>query len=88
MITMKFKRMKDIWEDRELTQRQIASIIGVERSTYAGYEIGKDTIPLRKLNLLSNYYNLSSDYIVGISNKNNYIPSDGYIDKIVVGKTN
>ena len=31
---------------------------------------------------------LSIDYIVGISNKNNYIPSDGYIDKIVVGKTN
>lgn len=86
MITMKFKRMKDIREDRELTQQQIASVIGVERSTYSGYEIGKDTIPLRKLILLSEYYKLSIDYIVGISSKNNYIPSDGNIDKIVVGK--
>lgn len=78
--------MKDIREDRELTQQQIASVIGVERSTYSGYEIGKDTIPLRKLILLSEYYKLSIDYIVGISSKNNYIPSDGNIDKIVVGK--
>lgn len=44
---MKFERMKAIREDRDLTQKQLASILDVERSTYAGWETGKNTIPLK-----------------------------------------
>ena len=40
------------------TQQEIADLIGVERSTYAGYETGKATIPMRKIQLLAIIYNL------------------------------
>ena len=57
------------------TKDDISKILGVDRSTYAGWEIGKDTIPLRKLKLLSDYLKISIDYIVGLSDENNYIKS-------------
>lgn len=83
---MKFEKMKSIREDRDLKQWQIAEKLGVERSTYAGWETGKDTIPLRKLYKLSNYYKLSIDYITGLSPKNQYIYTGNFIDPIIVGK--
>jgi len=72
---MKFPRMRLIRDEIEMTQDDLAKILGVHRSTYAGWEIGKDTIPLRKLKLLSDYLKISIDYIVGLSNENNYIKS-------------
>ena len=65
---MKFDRLKEIREEHELTQKQIATILNVDRSTYAGWETGKDTIPLRRLNKLSDYYKISVDYMTGLSN--------------------
>lgn len=82
---MKFEKMKEIREDKEMKQRKIAEILGVDRSTYAGWETGKDTIPLRKLFELSNYYKLSIDYITGLKKRNNYNFSSNKIDSIVVG---
>jgi len=72
---MKFPRMRLIRDEIEKTQEDIAKVLGVERSTYAGWEIGKDTIPLRKLKLLSDYLKISIDYIVGLSEENNYTES-------------
>ena len=72
---MKFPRMRLIRDEIEKTQDDISKILGVDRSTYAGWEIGKDTIPLRKLKLLSDYLKISIDYIVGLSDENNYIKS-------------
>ena len=65
---MKFDRLKEIREERNLTQREVADALEVERSTYAGWETGKDTIPLRRLNKLSDYYKISVDYMTGLSN--------------------
>ena len=67
---MKFERLREIREEHNLTQKQIAKILNVERSTYAGWETGKDTIPLRRLNKLSDYYKVSIDYLTGLSNCN------------------
>ena len=64
---MKFDRLKEIREERNLTQREVADALEVERSTYAGWETGKDTIPLRRLNKLSDYYKISVDYMTGLS---------------------
>lgn len=83
---MKFGKMKEIREEKEMKQREIAEILGVDRSTYAGWEIGKDTIPLRKLFELSNYYKLSIDYITGLKKRNNYNFSSNKIDPIIVGQ--
>ena len=66
---MKFARLKEIREDRKIKQKQIATILNVDRSTYAGWETGKDTIPLKRLSKLSDYYNISIDYMTGLSNQ-------------------
>lgn len=83
---MKFEKMKEIRETKELKQWQIANELKVDRSTYAGWETGKDTIPLRKLYELSNYYKISIDYITGLSKKSNYIYSGDSIDLNRVAK--
>ena len=83
---MKFEKMKEIREEKEMKQREIAEILGVDRSTYAGWETGKDTIPLRKLFELSNYYKISIDYITGLKKRNNYNFSSNKIDPIIVGQ--
>lgn len=83
---MKFEKMKEIREEKEMKQREIAEILGVDRSTYVGWETGKDTIPLRKLFELSNYYKLSIDYITGLKKRNNYNFSSNKIDPIIVGQ--
>lgn len=83
---MKFEKMKTIREDRELKQWQIAEELNVDQTTYSGWETGKDTIPLRKLYELSNYYKLSIDYIVGLFPKKQYIYTGDFIDPIIVGK--
>lgn len=82
---MKFEKMRSIRDEKELKQRELAEILGVDRSTYAGWEIGKDTIPLRKLFALSNYYKMSIDYITGLSKKNDYSYNGNKIDPLVVG---
>lgn len=65
---MKFERLKQIRETQELTQKELANILNVERSTYAGWETGKDTIPLKRLNKLCDYYKVSIDYATGLTN--------------------
>ena len=82
---MKFERLREIREEHNLTQKELANILNVERSTYAGWETGKDTIPLRRLNKLSDYYKVSIDYLTGLSNvTSKYRVID--LDAKVVGK--
>ena len=76
MVIFMLFRLKEIRNELELTQRQIASILGVTRSTYSLWEIEKNIIPLTMLNKLSNTFNISIDYITKLSdnkNKSTYI---------------
>ena len=50
-----------------MTQEDVANILKVERSTYAGWETGKDTITLTRLNDFCNYFNVSMDYVTGLT---------------------
>lgn len=68
---MIYLKMKEIRENKEDTQDKIAKILGVSRSTYAGWENGIDNIPLLKLNDFCNYYKVSLDYICGLTNVKN-----------------
>ncbi len=84
MIKMLFERLKDLREDKNFTQEELAKKINVKRSTYTGYEIGRDQIPLDKLNLLAQFYEVSFDYLTGITDvKNHYKKID--IDAKTIG---
>ena len=61
-------RIKDLREDNDLTQAQIAKILMCDQSLYSKYERGEREIPLRLLVVLAEYYNVSLDYLVGRTN--------------------
>ena len=67
-------RLKDIREDNDLTQKQLADILKVKRSTYSLWELGTNIIPLKYLIDLSNYFKLNVDYVLGLTKDKKNIP--------------
>ena len=63
------KRIRDLREDHDKTQQEIADILGTSQTMYARYERGANELPLRHLVKLCDYYHVSADYILGRSNK-------------------
>ena len=63
------KILRDLREDRDLTQLQVAEYLGTSQTMYARYERGANELPLRHLIKLCEFYNVSADYILGISKK-------------------
>ena len=61
-----YQRLKDLREDADKNQEEIAKVIGTSQSYYAQYENGKRTIPFERVVLLAKYYNVSLDYIAGL----------------------
>jgi len=62
---MHFQRLRDLREDADKNQSEIAKILDIDQRTYSNYETGKREIPVRHLIVLADYYNVSIDYIVG-----------------------
>ncbi|MBQ9115547.1 MAG: helix-turn-helix transcriptional regulator [Clostridia bacterium] len=60
-----YQRLRDLREDADKTQEEIAKIIGTSQSYYAQYENGKRAIPFDRMVALAIYYNVSLDYIAG-----------------------
>ena len=60
-------RLKDIREDRDLKQQEIASYLHIKQNTYSQYENGHRQIPIDLLIKLSEYYKTSVDYLLGVS---------------------
>ena len=58
------KRLRDIREDRDLKQKNIASVLGISIQQYQLYESGKREIPVHHLRTLCEFYNISSDYVL------------------------
>ena len=73
---MYLKRLKDLREDRDLLQRNIADILKITRQQYSLYEIGKRDLPIDLLKALALYYDVSTDYIIGLTNKKNPYPKN------------
>ena len=61
------KRIRDLREDNNLTQQQIADILGTSQTMYARYERGANELPIHHLLTLCAYYRVSADYILGLS---------------------
>ncbi len=66
---MYFKRLKELREDNDKTQADIAKILNMKQQQYARYEIGVNEIPFSYVIALAKYYNVSIDYIAEISDK-------------------
>lgn len=64
-----WERIKSLREDNDLTQKNIAAYLNIAQNTYSQYENGKREIPIPILVKLCLYFNVSSDYILGLSNK-------------------
>lgn len=65
---MKFQRLRDLREDKDLKQNDIAEMINISLRQYGLYERGKQDITLEKTLILANFYNVSIDYIAGRTN--------------------
>lgn len=67
MITIKFfyPRIKDLREDHDLSQKDIAAILNTTQQQYGKYERGDREIPIHHLITLADFYNTSIDYLVG-----------------------
>lgn len=63
---MYLKRLRELREDRDKTQTEIAKILGMKQSQYSRYENGIRDIPLDSLVTLAKYYGVSTDYILGL----------------------
>lgn len=63
-----YKRIKDCREDRDLKQYEVAEFLKISRGAYSMYECGSNIIPLKLLDKLSVKYQVSVDYLVGLSN--------------------
>ena len=62
---MIYKRIRDLREDSDLTQQQMADKLFINRRTYSSYEVGSRSIPVETLGKIADIYDTSIDYLVG-----------------------
>jgi len=58
-------RLRDLREDNDLKQKQLADLLQVHQTTYSDYELGRLNIPVAALHKLADFYNVSIDYLLG-----------------------
>ncbi|MBR2040145.1 MAG: helix-turn-helix transcriptional regulator [Clostridia bacterium] len=64
---MYYHRLKDLREDRDLVQKEIAAFLNIDQRVYSNYETGKREIPTRFIVALAKFYGTSADYILGLT---------------------
>ena len=80
---MYYEKLFDIRIDADLIQEEVAKILGVTQENYSRWETGKEFIPLNKLNILCNYFNVSMDYALGLDENKTY--KEVSLDKNIIG---
>ncbi|WP_276903874.1 helix-turn-helix domain-containing protein [Faecalibaculum rodentium] len=69
MTTKYYERIREVREDFGLSQTAVAKLLNVSQRTYSDYESGKTRIPLESVIILARHYNLSMDYMTGVSSR-------------------
>lgn len=62
------ERIKDLREDNDLSQNQVADILKIDQRVYSRYETGANEMPIKHLITLCTYYNVSPEYVLGFTN--------------------
>ena len=82
VIKMNYKeRLKELREYNNMSQYDIAKLLNIKRSSYNQFEQQYDIIPIKRLNEVSNIFDCSIDYILGLTNKKKYINSNKEINE-------
>ena len=68
------QRIKDLREDADLNQSEVALILKTSQTVYSRYERAERPLPIEHLITLCRYYNISADYILGFTNTPNQLP--------------
>lgn len=63
------QRIKDVREDRDLKQAEVAKVLNMKQQQYSNYERGYRNLPIEHLITLCEYYNLSADYLLGLTDE-------------------
>ena len=63
-----YPRLRDLREDKDLNQTQVANYLGMSQTGYSKYETGENDIPTEVLIKLAKFYKTSTDYILGLTN--------------------
>ncbi|HIU10813.1 MAG TPA: helix-turn-helix transcriptional regulator [Candidatus Avidehalobacter gallistercoris] len=69
-----FRRLRDLREDNDLTQRVVAEYLQCTQVCYSYYEIGKRDIPVADMVKLAKFYNVSVDYLLGLTDESTPYP--------------
>ena len=72
MATVDITRIKGLREDSDISQKQLADVLGISQRAYSHYENGTRKIPLDILLSLADYYNCSTDYLLGRTKKKEF----------------
>ena len=62
-------RIKDLREDSDVTQKELAEYLHIKQNTYSQYENGQRQLPIEVLIALARYYHTSTDYLLGLTNE-------------------
>lgn len=75
MIKVIATRIRDLREDHDLRQKEVAAVLGIDQRVYSSYEVGRYDLPLRHLVVLADFYKTSTDYLLGRTNVSKPYPS-------------
>ena len=67
-------RLKDLREDKDMLQKEVADLLNISQTNYSKYELGKINIPINSLIVLADFYDTSIDYLLGLTNERKPYP--------------
>lgn len=67
-------RLRNLREDKDLKQKDLAELLKIHQTTYSDYELGQLNIPVAALHILADFYNVSVDYLLGRTNQKEPYP--------------
>lgn len=80
---MNIERLKEIREDKDYKQSDIAKVLNTTQQQYSKYELGLQVIPVERLVKLAKFYNTSVDYLIGLTNERKPYPKAYLLNKML-----
>lgn len=79
------EKLKELRENNNLIQKDLAKLLNMTRGSYSHYESEDDILPIKSLNIIANYFNISIDYLFSFTKTENYLLLNKEIDSVKSG---